>query len=454
MGFWGRLLRAILGQNVKLRLPLELNTSGAAKTRRHKSALLTAQSLQAPQLLPADSVSGRGQGAAAADGVRPRVSLSEASRREAQQRARENKDRRLREIRRIDRLSRDITYLGRGVSGWLNERVSDEEKLRAAGLPVMATPADVAKALGITLQALRGLAYHSEVTTLTNYLRFTVPKRSGGQRELCVPHRRLAAAQRWILRQILDRLSVSEQAQGFVRGRGVLSNAQKHCGRAVLLNLDVQDFFPSIPFARVRRVFIGAGYSKCVATILGLLCTECPRRELVFEGRRVWVATGSRGLPQGACTSPALSNLVCLRLDRRLQGVASKLGLVYSRYADDLTFSGGPEIRQRAGAVLKLVTAILGSEGLRVHPAKTRVQPASTAQIVTGLVVNDRPGVARKEVRRVRAILHRAAIEGLEQQNRHGHSNFRAWLAGRIAWIGQSRPELGRKLAEELRGLD
>jgi retron-type reverse transcriptase len=455
VGFWGRLLRAILGQQVGQPAAGESSRAGAAQRRPSVAAVLTAQSLQAAHLLPVATVpvSGTVVGAVAAAGGRPRGSLALAARRDAQQRARQNERHRLREIRRADRLSRDITYLGRGVSGWLNERVSDVVKLQSAGLPVMSVPADVARALGISLQSLRGLAFHAEVAGLTNYLRFTVPKRGGGERELSVPHRRLAAAQRWILRTILDRLSVSEEAHGFVRGRSVLTNAQQHCGQAVVLNLDVQNFFPSIPFARVRRVFMGAGYSKCVATILALVCTECPRREVVFEGRRLWVATGIRGLPQGACTSPALSNLVCLRLDRRLRGLAGKLGFVYSRYADDLTFSGGADLRQRAGAVLKSVGAILGSEGLQVHPDKTRVQPRSTAQVVTGLVVNDRPGVCRREVRRVRAILHRAATEGLERQNRDGHPNFVAWLTGRIGWIGQSRPELGQKLLEELRGL-
>ena len=232
-----------------------------------------------------------------------------------------------------------------------------------------------------------------------------------------------------------------------------MTNAALHCGQAVVLNLDVKEFFPSIPFARVRRVFISAGYSKCVATILALVCTECPRQELTFEGRRLWVASGPRGLPQGACTSPALSNLVCLRLDRRLQGLSARLGLVYSRYADDLTFSGPAELRQLVGAVLKSVTGILQAEGLQVHPGKTRVQPRSTAQLVTGLVVNDRPGVRRDEVRRIRAILHRAAREGLQAQNREGHPNFRAWLYGRIGWIGQSRPELGQQFLQQLNAL-
>ena len=277
MGFWGRLLRAILGQKVEQpSVAAESGCAGAVKLRKNGAAALTAQSLLAPHLLPVVPVSvvGSAAGAVVSGSGRRRESLAQAARRDAQIRARQNERRRLREIRRSDRLSRDITYLGRGVSGWLNERVSDVAKLQSAGLPVLSAPADVAKALGISLQSLRGLAFHAEVTRLTNYLRFTVPKRSGGQRELSVPHRRLAAAQRWILRTILDRLSVSEQAHGFVSGRGVLTNAQQHCGQAVLLNLDVQNFFPSIPFARVRRVFMGAGYSKCVATILALVCTE------------------------------------------------------------------------------------------------------------------------------------------------------------------------------------
>ena len=464
-GFWGRILRALLksddsDQSESAASPnVTAADSVVGKNTVAAAAGLTRRAFEAPHLLPVgkqseSAGSGRQTQAVDASGSSSgRTSLAVTARREARRRARENERLRLQAIRRTDRLNRDITYLGQGVSGWLNERVSDEERLRQSGLPVLATPADVARALGISLRSLRGLAFHAEVTRLNNYVRFTIPKRSGGVRVLQAPQRRLAAVQQWILREILDRLPVSAQAQGFVRGRSVVTNAALHCGQAVVLNLDVQEFFPSIPFARVRRVFISAGYSKCVATILALVCTECPRQELTFEGRRLWVASGPRGLPQGACTSPALSNLVCLRLDRRLQGLSARLGLVYSRYADDLTFSGPAELRQRVGAVLKSVTGILQAEGLQVHPGKTRVQPRSTAQLVTGLVVNDRPGVRRDEVRRIRAILHRAAREGLQAQNREGHPNFRAWLCGRIGWIGQSRPELGQQFLQQLNAL-
>src|SRR5205085_7108156 len=137
------------------------------------------------------------------------------------------------------------------------------------------------------------------------------------------------------------KLPVEAPAQGFVPGRSIVSNASVHAGQAVVVSLDLQDFFPSIGFARVRSVFQRCGYSPAVATVLALLCTECPRRLVEYDGKRYWVATGPRGLPQGTCTSPALSNQEARRLDKRLGGLAAKLGLAYTRYADDLTFSGG-----------------------------------------------------------------------------------------------------------------
>ena len=117
------------------------------------------------------------------------------------------------------------------------------------------------------------------------------------------------------------------------------------------------------------------------------------------------VAIGPRGLPQGASTSPALSNAVARRLDKRLTGLAAKLGLTYTRYADDLTFSGTAEVNGRVGYLMARVRHIAEDEGFAVNPEKTRVLRRNTAQRVTGLVVNDKPGVGRREVRRLRAIL-------------------------------------------------
>lgn len=348
------------------------------------------------------------------------------------------------------RRATDILFLGRGVSGRLGERISEDVKLADLGLPLLSRPADVAAALGLTIPRLRWLAFHTEVATRVHYVSFTVPKKSGGTRTLSAPHRTLAAAQRWIQTNILNRLPIESPAHGFQTGRGILSNAQPHAGRAVVVNLDLQDFFPSIIFPRLRSVFHRLGYSPSVATIFALLCSECPRRIVQYVGQTYHVAVGPRGLPQGACTSPALSNQVARRLDRRLRGLADKLHLNYTRYADDLTFSGDDSLPGRVGYLMARVRHIAEDEGYVVNEKKSRVLRRNTAQMVTGLVVNERPSVRRRELRRLRAILHRARTEGLERQNREGQPNFLAWLQGKIAYVRMSRPEIGAKLHAEL----
>jgi RNA-directed DNA polymerase len=355
-----------------------------------------------------------------------------------------------RDAARAHRRAMDIVFLGRGVSGQLNERKSDLDRLAVAGLPAMSTPAELAASLGLSSPRLRWLAFHSEAATVSHYIRFTIPKRSGGTRTLATPHRTLAQAQRWIFAQIVSKLPVEAAAHGFIGGRSILTNAREHANRAIVVNLDLEEFFPSIGFPRVRSVFKRAGYSPAVATILALLCTECPRRVMEYDGLRYFVATGPRGLPQGACTSPGLSNQVARRLDRRLGGIAGKLGVRYTRYADDLTFSGDAELEGRVGYLMARVRHIAQDEGFGVNEAKSRVLRRGAAQVVTGLVVNARPGVARAEVRRLRAILHRARVEGLEGQNREGRSDFVAWLRGKIAFVAMARPEVGAVLLGEL----
>jgi len=379
--------------------------------------------------------------------------LLAAEQRQIRREAWQTEQRRLRANRRADQLARDITFLGEGVSGQLNQRQSESTKLASLNLPVMETPGDVARAVGLTIPQLRGLAFHAEVTKRHHYIQFTIPKKSGGLRYLCTPHRRLADVQKWICAEILNKLPVTVSAQGFVAGRSILTNAQQHCGQDFVLNMDLENFFPSITFPRVRRVLTHVGYSPAVSTLLALLCTECPRQNVEFSGQILWIATGPRGLPQGACTSPALSNQVCQRLDRRLAGLAAKLNLRYSRYADDLTFSGGADMQPRIGWLMARIRHLVQEEGFRIRHEKSRVQRRSMAQMVTGLVVNDRPGVPRDEVRRLRAILHRAAHEGLEAQNRDGHPNFRAWVEGMIGFIGMARPELAARFTEQLRNL-
>ena len=345
-----------------------------------------------------------------------------------------------------ERKANTIIFVGKGVSALMNDHLSDQEKLTLAELPVMHSPLDLAVGLGLSIGKLRWLCYHTTVATRIHYVQFEVPKKSGGTRTLSAPHRTLAAAQSWILENILAKLPVENSAHGFVRGRSTLTNARRHVNKGVVVNVDLEAFFPSIGFARVRHLFRRLGYSGSVATLLALICTECPRKKVIYDGKVYFVATGPRGLPQGACTSPAISNQIA----RRLIALAEKLGLAYTRYADDLTFSGSKEFNPKVGYLLARIRHIAQDEGFAINPKKTRVNRPNSRQTVTGLVVNAKPAVPRQTVRRIRAILHRAKKEGLDAQNREQVPNFRAWLAGMIAYISMVRPELGAKLQRQL----
>jgi RNA-directed DNA polymerase len=372
--------------------------------------------------------------------IEDRIALKEKKKAEAAKRREEH----AKQV--AHRRETDIVFLGRGVSKGLADRRANVERLEAYELPVMATPADVAEAMGLTIPRLRWLAYHSEATSVSHYVRFVVPKNSGGSRTLFSPHKDMASTQRWILDEILSKVPCHEAAHGFISGRSTVTNAVPHVGQDVVVNVDLKDFFPSVTFPRVKGMFQAMGYSPAVATILALLCTECPRRVVEYDGRKLHVASGPRGLPQGACTSPAMSNLVTRKLDARLQGFCSKMGWKYTRYADDMTFSGKGEALNQVGYLLARVRHVIEEEGFRLNDKKTRVLKRSTAQTVTGVVVNERPGISRKEVKRIRAILHNAKKYGLESQNRDDHPDFEAWLSGMIAYISMVSPEQGRAL--------
>ncbi|MFK7989504.1 MAG: reverse transcriptase domain-containing protein [Sandaracinaceae bacterium] len=349
--------------------------------------------------------------------------------------------------------ARTIVHAGRGVSAGLADTESDIEALSGRGLPVLHEAPDLARAMGIELGALRWLTYHRRAAAVVHYHRYTLPKKCGGVRAISAPKPALAAAQRWVLAHVLQKLSVEPEAHGFVPTRGVISNASPHVGQKVVVNLDLKDFFPTLTFRRVKGLFKKLGYSEHVATLMALLTTEPPRVPMTLDGK-VWnVALSDRVLPQGACTSPAITNAVCRRLDRRLRGLAARHGFTYTRYADDLTFSGAD--RRKVGLLLRSVRSILTDEGFVEHPKKTQVMGRGRRQEVTGVTVNDKLALSRKDKRRLRATLHNAAKHGAASQNRAGHPDFPGYLRGMVAWACQVEPdrapEWKRALAEALR---
>jgi retron-type reverse transcriptase len=257
----------------------------------------------------------------------------------------------------------------------------------------------------------------------------------------------MARSQRWIKENILDKVPVHDCAHGFTRGRSSVTNARPHTGKELVINIDIKDFFPSITYPRIKGLFRSLGYSPAVSTILALLCSECPRKKVIFEDLPYHVAIGPRALPQGACSSPALSNMVSWKMDGRLYGLCNKMGWTYTRYADDITFSKPRRGLEQAGYILAGARHILEDEGFELNQAKTRVLKRSAAQTVTGVVVNDKPGVGRKEIRRIRAILNNAAQKGIESQNRDNHPDFEGYLKGWIAYISMVNPEQGASLS-------
>ncbi len=385
----------------------------------------------------------------------------QAVQRDRQERARikEQKKQEAEERRRLHaeavahRRATDIFFLGRGVSKGLSDRRSNIEKLEANQLPVLSSPAELAAAMHLSIPQLRWLAFHSQAPTRSHYIYFKVPKKSGGQRQLAAPHRRLAAAQRWVLENILQQLPVHDAAHGFIRGRSTVTNADLHVGADIVINADLCDFFPSVTFYRAEGLFRSFGYSPAVATILALLCTECPREVVRCAGQTYYPATGPRALPQGACTSPALSNLVSRNLDNRLNGIALRLGFQYTRYADDLTFSASGDKSELVGYLLARLRHICEEEGFRVNGKKTRVQRNHTRQSVTGIVVNDKLSIDRRVIRKLRAILHNARRTGLAAQNRDNHPHFAQWLRGMIAYVEMVNPQQGGQLRRQWESL-
>lgn len=349
----------------------------------------------------------------------------------------------------------NIVHLGENVY-WNDKHDLDKWDLANAEecaaeneLPKLSEPKDLAHALGIAVKDLRWLTYHREAATRVHYHRFSIPKRDGSERAIWAPLPKLKSAQRWILDNIINNFLIHGNAHGFIPGRSILSNAQVHTDSRLILKLDLENFFPTVTFPRVKGVFRKAGYRERIATLLALLCTESPR-EVVEEGsKKYFVALGPRCLPQGAPTSPAITNALCLRLDRRLAGLAATFGYRYSRYADDLTFSLSVKSKEKPqlGNLLRAIKEIVVEEGFAINTKKTRVLRKGARQKVTGLVTNGKedPRVPRKIKREYRAAIHNF-LKGKEL--REGES----WqtLYGYAAFVYMTDPLLGRRLMDAL----
>lgn len=264
------------------------------------------------------------------------------------------------------------------------------------------------------------------------YRQFYIPKKSGGIRKIEAPDDKLKAIQRWIKNDILDSFSSSEHATGFKKGKSIVDNARQHIGKELIVNIDLKDFFPSIHYADVVRIFSYMGYRIDVAHLLTKLCTN-----------------GKNVLPQGSPASPALSNLVSLRLDKRLGQLAKSLNCTYSRYADDITFSGKKGIR----SALPLIREIINDEGFEINEDKVRLQYAHQRQEVTGLIVNKKLSVSPRIKRELNAAIFFCKKYSVSDHMKHIGCDkhfYKEHLYGLAYFVNMVDKDLGRKYLSEL----
>jgi RNA-directed DNA polymerase len=262
------------------------------------------------------------------------------------------------------------------------------ERLIRNDLPVIFSAEHLSHLGGVDEAFLRHVAYSQSGF----YRTYQIPKKNGSLREISEPLPNLKQIQQWLLANMLNKIPVSPFAKAFVAGRSIKENARFHRNQPMVLSLDVQNFFPSLTPVHVRNVFSSLGYSKPVTYYLTRLCT--------LNG----------GLPQGGPTSPALSNIIFSPLDRQIGQFCLERGVRYTRYADDLTFSG----RFAAGELIQFLRSALNSLNLRLNESKTRLMRPHERQEVTGITVNKKMQAPRELRRRLRQAVHFIEIFGLD----------------------------------------
>lgn len=339
--------------------------------------------------------------------------------------------------------------------------------LAGTSLPALVTAGDLADWLKIDageLDWFAGVRVRDgrRLSEPLNHYRYKwVAKSNGGIRLLEIPKHRLAAMQRRILDEILYFVPPHEAAHGFRPRHSAITHAAQHVGRAAVLRMDLRDFFVSVPARRVHALFLTLGFPASVARLLtGLTCHITPKAVLrermsalpgasVFTPAawREWSAYFQPHLPQGAPSSPALANLAAFKLDLRLAALADDAAVCYTRYADDLAFSGERELARGINSFKQTIAAIAAVEGFAINPRKTRLMLRSQRQQLTGVVVNACANTRRDDYENLKATIYNCARYGPAQQNRENVSDFRAHLAGRIAYATQLNPVRGAKLA-------
>jgi len=359
----------------------------------------------------------------------------------------------------------------RGAALQIAEWLKTEPRMRPAAaakswrVPAILTESELAAWLRVRENELAWFANlksagpRRAAARLRHYHYRVLSKAGGDLRLIEAPKPRLKTMQQKILSEILAGIPAHPAAHGFVKGRSIKTFATSHVGKRVVLRMDLKDFFPTLSRARIQALFRTAGYTERVADLLGGLCTNSVPplvwREInaddkpfaapfaEFEARQLY---GRPHLPQGAPMSPAIANLCMYRADCRLRGLAQAAGATYSRYADDLAFSGEETFERSVERFAAHVAAILREEGFQVNHRKTRVMRRSVRQRLAGVVTNEHLNIPRADFDRLKATLTNCVRLGPQSQNRERFPNFRAHLEGRVAFVEMINAEKAARL--------
>lgn len=344
----------------------------------------------------------------------------------------------------------NLVYLGEEVSAGLGITKSNVDILHKNNLPNFVDIVALSKSMDISLAHLRFLAFHRKVSKVCHYNSFSIPKKSGGKRLISAPKKKLKAAQTWLLENVLYKVENHDAVHGFVPNHSIKTNAEPHLNKEVVINLDLKDFFPYITYERVKGLFVKLGYSEQIATVFALLCTQAEVDKVNVDGQIFYAQKGKRFLPQGSPASPAITTLIAYKMDLRLQGLATKFGFTYTRYADDLTFSATVADDKNINMLLTFVKKVVESEDFILHPDKTHVMRNGSQKKVTGIVVNEKLNVDRDTLRKFRALLNQVEKTGWNDKYWGNSPNIVNSVIGFANFVSMVNIEKGKQFKTKI----
>jgi len=358
------------------------------------------------------------------------------------------------------------------------ERLTQRFRAMQSGrVPVVFSLMHLAKLSGVRWQFLRAVVGRERLGQ--DYKVYPIKKASGGERRICVPSVELRAVQHWIAENVLRSpgatARLNSASHAYADGCSILKNAREHAAAPWMVKIDIHDFFESISERQVFWVFLQLGYPALLAFEMARICTRVPppaarNRTRPRDAKWRWhqhnyghfsspyLADRIGNLPQGAPTSPMLSNLIAVEMDERVTEIASAFDAVYTRYADDLVISFARADKDVCERVLSAVRVVLGKYGLVLNRKKTRVLGPGARKTVTGLVVNDRqPRLKRQTKNHIEVALHYVERKGLIGQAQYVQANhpiaYLNHLSGLIQFARWVEPSFGDKAFERLRAI-